>query len=71
MTEGSLWNKILGFAFPLALTGILQQLFTAADVAVVGNFTGDLGQAAMAAVGNIFSSSVTDPEQIPAWHPYR
>ena len=51
MTEGSLWNKILGFAFPLALTGILQQLFTAADVAVVGNFTGELGEACMAAVG--------------------
>ena len=51
MTEGSLWNKILGFAFPLALTGILQQLLTAADVAVVGNFTGELGEACMAAVG--------------------
>lgn len=51
MTEGSLWNKILGFAFPLALTGILQQMFSAADLAVVGNFTEDLGQACMAAVG--------------------
>lgn len=51
MTEGSLWNKILGFAFPLAMTGILQQAFNAADIAVVGNFTGDAGQAAMAAVG--------------------
>ena len=51
MTEGSLWNKILGFAFPLAFTGILQQLFNAADVAVVGNFTGELGEACMAAVG--------------------
>ncbi len=51
MIEGSLWNKILGFAFPLAMTGILQQLFTAADIAVVGNFTGELGEAAMAAVG--------------------
>ncbi len=51
MTEGSLWNKILGFAFPLAFTGILQQLFNAADIAVVGNYTGDLGKAAMAAVG--------------------
>lgn len=51
MTEGSLWNKILGFAFPLALTGILQQMFNAADIAVVGNFTGDLGEACMAAVG--------------------
>ena len=51
MTEGSLWNKILGFAFPLAMTGILQQAFNAADIAVVGNFTGDLGEACMAAVG--------------------
>ncbi len=51
MIEGSLWNKILGFAFPLALTGILQQLFNAADIAVVGNFTGEMGKACMAAVG--------------------
>ena len=51
ITEGSLWNKILGFAFPLAMTGILQQAFNAADIAVVGNFTGDAGEAAMAAVG--------------------
>ena len=51
MTEGSLWNKILGFAFPLAMTGILQQMFNAADIAVVGNYTGDLGEACMAAVG--------------------
>ena len=51
MLEGSLWNKILGFAFPLALTGILQQLFNAADIAVVGNYAGEMGEAAMAAVG--------------------
>ena len=51
MTEGSLWNKILGFAFPLTMTGILQQAFNAADIAVVGNFTGNLGEACMAAVG--------------------
>ena len=51
MLEGSLWNKIIGFAFPLAMTGILQQLFNAADIAVVGNFTGELGEIAMAAVG--------------------
>lgn len=51
MTEGNLWNKILGFAFPLAMTGILQQAFNAADIAVVGNFTGELGEACMAAVG--------------------
>lgn len=49
MLNGTLWDKILMFAIPLALTGILQQCFTAADVAVVGQFA---GEAAMAAVGS-------------------
>lgn len=48
MTEGSLWDKILLFAAPVAASGILQQLFNAADVAVVGQF---VGKEAMAAVG--------------------
>ena len=51
ISEGSLWDKIISFALPLAATGILQQLFNAADVAVVGRCTGKLGEAAMAAVG--------------------
>ena len=37
------------FALPLALTGMLQQLYNAADVAVLGKF---VGTTAMAAVGN-------------------
>ena len=48
MTHGSLWDKILMIALPLAASGILQQLFNAADVAVVGQF---VGKEAMAAVG--------------------
>lgn len=48
MTKGSLWDKILFLALPLAMSGILQQLFNAADVAVVGQF---VGKEAMAAVG--------------------
>lgn len=51
MVEGSLWKKVFLFALPLALTGVLQQLFNAADVAVVGQFTGELGAHCMAAVG--------------------
>ncbi len=51
MTEGSLWKKVILFALPLACTGVLQQLFNAADVAVVGQFTGELGAHCMAAVG--------------------
>lgn len=49
MLQGSLMDKILKFALPLAATGILQQLFNAADVAVVGQFA---GKNAMAAVGS-------------------
>lgn len=49
MIHGSLGKKIFLFALPLALTGILQQLFNAADVAVVGQF---VGKEAMAAVGS-------------------
>ena len=49
MTHGSLADKILLFALPLAATAILQQLFNAADIAVVGHF---VGEAAMAAVGS-------------------
>jgi putative MATE family efflux protein len=49
--EGSLWKNIPKFAIPVALTGILGQLFNAADIAVVGRFTGDMGTVNMAAVG--------------------
>ena len=49
LLNGSLWDKALLFALPLAATGILQQLFNAADIAVVGRL---VGKTAMAAVGS-------------------
>ncbi len=49
LLHGSIMDKVLMFALPLAVTGILQQLFNAADVAVVGQFA---GKNAMAAVGS-------------------
>ena len=51
MLHGSIWNKILLFAFPVAATAILEQLFNASDIAVVGNFTGAGKTVAVAAVG--------------------
>ena len=48
MLNGGFAAKILQFAIPLALTGILQQFFNAADVMVVGRFASKF---AMAAVG--------------------
>lgn len=47
--NGSIWDKILAFALPLAATSVLQQLFNSADVAVVGHFS---GSNALAAVGS-------------------
>jgi len=49
MIEGTLLDKIVLFALPLAITSILQQLFNAADLAVVGRFA---SPQAMAAVGS-------------------
>lgn len=48
LIHGSLWDKILILALPLAASSILQQLFNSADVAVVGQFA---GSRALAAVG--------------------
>ena len=50
MLHGSIWNKIPLFALPVAMTAILEQLFNASDIAVVGNFTGKMGTIAVAAV---------------------
>lgn len=51
MLNGSIWNKIIQYALPVAATGILEQLFNASDLAIVGNFTGKAKTVAVAAVG--------------------
>lgn len=52
MCSGSLLPKILLYSLPLMLSGILQLLFNAADVVVVGRFAGNN---ALAAVGSTSS----------------
>ena len=51
MLSGSMWDKILLYALPVAATGILGQLFNASDIAVVGNFAPGDTVSAVAAVG--------------------
>ena len=51
MIHGPIWNKLPLFALPVAATGILEQLFNASDVAIVGNFASTDRTAAIAAVG--------------------
>lgn len=49
LTSGPMLKKIILFSLPLAASSILQLLFNAADVIVVGRF---VGSAALAAVGS-------------------
>ena len=51
MLNGPIWNKLPRYALPVAATAVLEQLFNASDLAVVGNFTGEFRTAAVAAVG--------------------
>jgi len=52
MCNGPLFSKLIVFAIPLMLSGILQLLFNAADIIVVGQFA---GSESMAAVGSTSS----------------
>ena len=49
MCNGTLMDKLISFSLPLMLSGILQLLFNAVDIIVVGRFT---GSQALAAVGS-------------------
>ena len=55
MLEGSITKNLMAFALPIMLSGILQLLYNAADVVVVGKFA---GHTSLAAVGST-SSLVT------------
>ena len=49
MCNGSIMDKLISFSLPLMLTSILQLMFNAVDIIVVGHFT---GSQALAAVGS-------------------
>lgn len=55
MCSGSVFKKMLKFALPLMLSGILQLLFNAADIIVVGNFAGDESLAAVGATTTLIN----------------
>ncbi len=55
MCNGPLLGKILRFALPLMLSGILQLLFNAADIIVVGQFTGKEALAAVGSTGSLIN----------------
>lgn len=49
MCNGSIMDKLISFSLPLMLSGILQLMFNAVDIIVVGKFS---GSQALAAVGS-------------------
>ena len=53
MTQGPLMSKVLFFALPIMLSGILQLVFNAADTIVVGRFAGNEALAAVGSVGSL------------------
>lgn len=55
MCNGAILPKILLFTLPLMLSGILQLLFNAADIIVVGRFAGNQALAAVGSCGSLIN----------------
>lgn len=55
MCNGPLLGKLLLFTLPLMLSGILQLLFNAADIVVVGKFSGSHALAAVGSTGALIN----------------
>lgn len=53
MLQGPLFGSIVSYTLPIILTSLLQLLFNAADLVVVGQFCGSLSVAAVGATGSI------------------
>ena len=53
MLQGPLLGSIISYTIPIILTSILQLLFNAADLVVVGRFCGSISVAAVGATGSI------------------
>ena len=59
MCNGTIMDKLISFALPLMLSGILQLMFNAVDIVVVGRFSGSESLAAVGsttALVNIFTN---------------
>ena len=55
MTHGSLLGKLIIFTIPIILSGVLQLLFNAADVIVVGRYAGEASLAAVGSTGSLIN----------------
>jgi putative MATE family efflux protein len=55
MTNGPLFKNIIVYTLPIIITGLLQLLFNAADLAVVGHYCGDTPLAAVGSTGSLIN----------------
>lgn len=55
MINGTIMNKLISFAVPLMLSGILQLLFNAVDIIVVGRFSGSQSLAAVGSTSSLIN----------------
>lgn len=55
MVNGTIMNKMVSFALPLMLSGILQLLFNAVDIIVVGRFSGSQSLAAVGSTSSLIN----------------
>ena len=53
LTEGSILGKLFGFAVPLFLGNLFQQLYNTCDSLIVGNFVGSEALAAVSSSGSL------------------
>ena len=63
MCNGSIMDKLISFALPLMLSGILQLMFNAVDIVVVGRFSGSQSLAAVGsttALINVFTNLLSE-----------
>ena len=55
MINGTIMNKLISFALPLMLSGIVQLLFNAVDIIVVGRFSGSQSLAAVGSTSSLIN----------------
>lgn len=55
LTEGPLFKRIILYTLPIIFTGVLQLLFNAADIVVVGNSSNDTALPAVGATGSLIN----------------
>lgn len=55
LCNGSMWDKIILYTLPIILSNLLQMLYNAADIAVVGQFSGENAVASIGATSSLIS----------------